>query len=222
MDRKRPASLALALFFACALAAPASAAVCGSKPYSYAGLADGRTAHGVRATITALTPLRVEWGHVAGWVGVDGHDRRGRLGWIQVGFAGFYGGERRIYYEFKRPDSTPRFVELAGTVPFGEPHSVAVRKVPGRPSAWRVRLDGRAVSPAIRLPGSRRGWRAVATTESWNAGTGSCNALQFRFRGVTALRAGGLWRAFSRTSVLRDPGYAVRNRTRTAFRAGSA
>ena len=221
MASKRAAALSFAFFVACVLAAPPSAAACGSKPYSYAGLADGRAAYGIAATITALTPLHVEWGHVSGWVGVDGHDRDGRHGWIQAGFVGFYGGERHIYYEAKPPAGPPRFVSLASSVAFGEPHRLAVREEADRPSWWRVWLDRKAVSPAVRLPGSHGRWRAVATTESWNAGMETCNAMRFRFRGVSVRRRDGTWRRLARVSVLRDPGYDVRNRRRTRFLAGS-
>ena len=198
--------------------AAASAAVCGAKPYSYAGLAEAGEAHGIRATLTALRPQEVEWGHTAAWVGVDGHDRRGRRGWIQIGFAGFYGGERRIYYEFKKPGGAPTFVEVAGALAFGVPHRVAVRAERTRPSWWRVWLDGKAVSPALRLAGSAHGWRPVAVAESWNAGMGSCNALHFRFRRVVVLGRAWRWRALLRGTVLQDPGYRVRDRTRRGFR----
>lgn len=214
--------LAAVLVLGCGLAAPAPAGACGSKAYSYAGLVDGGAAHGIQTTITALAPLDVEWGHVGGWVGVDGRDRYGRLGWIQVGIAVFYGGESRLYYEFKRGDDRPAFVELAGSVPVGEPHRIAVREQPTRPSWWRVWVDGRPVSPAIRLPGSHGRWKAVATAESWNAGMGACNAMRFRFDGVNVQREDGRWGALARPTVLQDPGYAVRDRTRTGFVAGSA
>ena len=217
---KRP--LALALLSGFVFAAPAAAAVCGAQPYWYAGLADGGRAHGVRATITAFTPLRVEPGHAAGWVGIDGHDRAGRPGWLQVGYVGFQGDDRRIYYEVKPPSGVARFVELESGVPLGEPHRVAVRAEAARPSRWRVWLEGRPVTAPIRLPGSEQGRRAVATAESWNAGTGSCNALHFQFGEVGVLPSTRRWRASAQTAVLEDPGYEVRDRTRTGLGAAPA
>lgn len=114
------------------------------------------------------------------------------------------------------------FVELESGVPLGEPHRVAVRAEAARPSWWRVWLDRRPVTAPIRLPGSERGWRAVATGESWNAGTGSCNALHFQFGEVGVLRPTWRWGGPAQSAVLEDPGYEVRDRTRTGFRAAPA
>jgi hypothetical protein len=91
-----------------------------------------------------------------------------------------------------------------------------------RRSWWRVWLDGRPASAPIRLGGSGRGWNAVATGKSWNAGTGSCNALHYGFGDVRVPGTASRWRTLIPGAVLEDPGYRVRDRTRTAFRAAPA
>ena len=194
-----------------ALAAPtASAARCG-KTYSYAGLVSARSAHGVGTTLKALAVPSVSWGHVAGWVGVGGVGAgpRGATEWIQVGYAGFYGGETKLYYEITQPNSQPRFVEVDSQVLAGESHRVAVAELPGRRNWWRVWVDRRPVSPAVHLPGSHGTWRPMATAESWNAGMGECNRFAYRFSGLRIAGRLGQWRAFSVGSKLQDPGYRV-------------
>ena len=64
---------------------------CGAQDYAYAGLQSAGKAHGIAATITALTTPTVDDGHVAGWIGVGGVDAGpgGAAEWLQVGYASF-------------------------------------------------------------------------------------------------------------------------------------
>ena len=77
-----------------------------------------------------------------------------------------------------------------------------------RKAWWRVWLDGKAVSPAIHLPGSHGSWYPQAMAESWNGGVRACNAFQYRFANVTQAYAdGGDWRPLTRSVSFHDAGY---------------
>jgi len=209
---------AVVLATALALAAPAQAARCG-KTYSYAGLVSARPANGVRATIEALTAPRVSSGHVAGWVGVGGVGAgpNGETEWIQVGYSGLDGGESHLYYEVTPPNGATRYVTVDREIRPGERHTVAVHEVRGRRAWWRVRVDGRPVGAPVHLPGSHGRWHPVATAESWNAGTGSCNGLAYRFSRVyTSTRSNQRWRRLQPGYTLQDPGYRIA-RARAGF-----
>ena len=196
--------------------APCAQAVC-SRAYSYAGLVDGRAANGVRASLTALEPPAVEWGHVAGWVGVGGPGAgpNGTSEWVQAGYSGFYGGDTALYVEVKRPHRSPRYREVLAGIPTGATHRVAVVELRTAHNWWHVRVDGRSVSRPVYLPGSHAAWAPVATTESWNAGTDACNGFAYRFARV-AVRRAGEWRGLYRPLELEDPGYRV-DRLPTGF-----
>ncbi len=210
---RRAGVLAAVLATAAVFATPASALWCDgeSETYAYAGVVNLRRAHGVAATVTALSAPRVQWGHVAGWVGVGGTNAgpNGEAEWIQVGYSGFSGGESKLYYEVARPGSSPRYHEVDATVAVGERHRVAVVEMARRPNWWRVWVDRRAVSEPIYLPGSHGAWQPMAIGESWNAGQPACNSFSYRFGRVkVATRPGGSWR---RPAVyeLEDRGYRV-------------
>jgi hypothetical protein len=80
----------------------------------------------------------------------------------------------------------------------------------GRKGWWRVWLDGKAVSPAIHLPGSHGAWYAQAAAESWNGGVRACNTFHYRFSNVRLAHAdGGDWRPLRRTIPFHDPGYRL-------------
>ena len=190
--------------------APAAAARC-DKTYSYAGVVSARKAHGVSTTLTAVSAPRVSWGHVSGWVGVGGVGQgpNGSTEWIQVGYSGFYGGEHKLYYEVTQPGGRPSYTPVRDLQP-GETHRIGVVEMRYRHNWWRVRVDGRAVSPPIYLPGSHGRWAPIATAESWNAGMGACNGLAYRFAQTqVATRAGGGWVRLRTGQTLQDPGYAV-------------
>jgi hypothetical protein len=204
-------------------AAPSSAALwCDgeSESYAYAGVVDLRRAHGVAATLTALSAPAVQWGHVAGWVGVGGTNAgpNGEAEWIQVGYSGFYGGESKLYYEVTRPGHGTRYHEVDSTVRVGEPHRVAVVEMARRANWWRVWVDRRPVSDPVYLPGSHGAWQPMAMGESWNGGQPACNSFSYRFARVrVARRPGGVWRRPAGTYELEDRGYVVVGPSGSAF-----
>ena len=184
---------------------------CGAREYSYAGLQSDSKAHGVGATLVPLETPAVSAGHVGAWIGVGGVNLgpNGTAEWLQVGFSAFPSDRMsRIYYEVTVPGSDPRYVELDSSVKPGEKHSFKVLEMANRKAWWRVWLDGKAVSPAIHLPGSHGAWYPQAMAESWNGGVRACNAFQYRFANVTQAYAdGGDWRPLTRSVSFHDAGY---------------
>ena len=221
--RSRICALAGTLTVAGLLAAPGFGATCDAT-YSYAGFANAGTGFGVKATLTALTLPEVEWGHVAGWVGVGGPGMgpNGEDEWIQVGFSGFSGSTTKLYYEVTRPGATPQYFEVQSEVPIGQPRRVAVLEMAFRTNWWRVWVDGQPVSEPVHLPGSHGTWTPMATAESWNEGKASCNRFQYRFdRVMVARRAGGSWHQLSPGYTFEDPGYEVVSREPASFLASA-
>jgi hypothetical protein len=221
--RLRPTLVLLALAAAALLGAvtpgaDASVKNCGagahgSEGYAYAGHQSTAVAHGVRATITPLIRPSVPAGHVAGWVGVGGPGQgaHGETVWLQVGIASLPNTPPMIYAEITRAGKDPLFVPVLEDVEVGESHRVAVLEMAGRPNVWRVWVDGKPVTKPLLLPGSTARWRPIATAESWNGGSRSCNGFSFRFDGVSvATRSGGGWRSFVPGFAFLDRGYAVK------------
>lgn len=185
----------------------------GSRGYAYAGYESARVAGGIRATVTALRPPSVEAGHAAAWIGVGGPSAgpKGESAWLQVGLAALPRAPAMLYAEITRPGREPRFVPLVENVAVGERHRLVVAEVRGRPGVWRVWVDGRPATEPIALRGSHGRWKPMATAETWNGGTASCNRFGFRFERVATLRAaGGAWGAFEPGFRFRDRGYVVR------------
>jgi hypothetical protein len=205
---------ALALIFLAAAwsavhapAAPAAASC--AREYGYAGVVGGRAASGVRARVTALGAALVRSGHVAAWVGV-GSNAGGAGSWIQVGLAGFEGGGYVLYYEVGRSGRAPVYTPLRYGIHSSESHEVAVREVAGAPGRWRVWIDGVPVSPPIALAASHDAWKPMVMAESWNAGTGACNAFRFSFADLrTVASSGGGWTPLAGGPRLVDPGYRL-------------
>jgi hypothetical protein len=195
-----------------------------ASDYSYAGLANSAAGHGVRATLTATARPDVEWGHVAGWVGVGGPGLgpNGEDAWIQVGLSGFPGSTSKLYFEVTEPGSPPRYTELDAEVAVGESRRLAVLEMVSRPDWWRVWVDGVPVSQPVYLPGSHGKWMPIATAESWNGGRESCNRFQYRFDRVMVARApGGDWYALSPGQTFEDQGYRL-SRDTAGFVASGA
>ena len=207
-----PLALACALVAGLLLADPGRSATCGDADYSYAGVVDARRAHGIGATLTALSTPHVQSGHVGAWVGVGGVGAgpNGETEWIQVGLSAFPGGGNRLYFEIARPGSAPRYFEVDPDVALGERRRVAVLETRRRRAWWRVWVDGEPVSKPVYLPGSHRAWQPMAMAESWNGGTRACNGFRYRFaRVATSVRPGGTWRPLDVGYRLEDPGYVV-------------
>ena len=213
---------AAALAATTALALPVggrAAAACGTRSYSYAGLAASSGGYGVAATITPLMRPTVRAGHVAAWVGVGGPGEgpHGSDEWLQVGISVEPGRGDALYYELAAPGQTPRYVMLKGHLPLDRGYRVAVLESPARHGAWAVWVNGTRMTRLIDLPGSHGVFGPVATTESWNGNVGACNTFRFGFAHVNvAARPGGSWTPMV-AGVLDGPGYAVVRRTRGSF-----
>ncbi len=191
-------------------AAPAQSRSCAGG-YTYAGRLSATPAHGVRATLTALSNPVVTAGHVAAWVGVGGVGQGvdGTDAWIQVGLSAFPGSESRLYYEVTVPGAPPAYVELESRIPTGERLRVAVLEMAQRPDFWRVWVNGKPVSVPVELKGSSGRWQPIATAESW-AGAGACNQFHYRFESVhVAAATGGSWRSFVGGHTFLDSGYRL-------------
>ncbi len=207
-----------------ALAGPAAAA-CGLSGYSYAGVEASRPASGVSARLTALAAPVVQSGHVAAWVGVGGAGAApdGSDEWLQAGLSASPFGASELYYEVAQPGSDPQYVTIAADVPAGATHAVSVLEVKGHPGTWRVWVDGSPVTGPIALPGSHGAWNPIATAESWDGGTPSCNGFSYRFDDVRlAAQPGGSWQALRSGTWLQDPGYRVTRQTPASFLAALA
>lgn len=213
--RGRPRSPVFAIIVAVigALVAIPQALACGSAGYAYAGVASAVRSHGVGARVTAIGAPIVRSGHVAGWVGVGGPHQgpHGTDEWIQVGLSGFQGSVlSSLYYEVTRSGDEPRYVEVEHGLQPGAFRRVAVLEMAKRPNWWRVWVNGRPVSAPILLPGSHGAWRAIATAESWGAGSSVCNGFGYRFdRIVVAQHAGGSWRALTSSLPILSGGFRV-------------
>ena len=189
-----------------------------SDGYTYAGRLSATRAHGVRATLTALSRPQVAAGHVAAWVGVGGvgEGPNGSDSWIQIGLSAFPGSESRLYYEVTRPGAPPTYHEVDSGVDIGERLDVAVLEMGRRPNHWRVWVNGEPVSEPVHLPASSGRWRPIATAESWAGSGGACNSFSYRFGGVrVSAAAGGNWRSFVEGHRFLDSGYRLVDRGNT-------
>jgi hypothetical protein len=205
-------------------AAPAQSRSC-AEGYTYAGRLSATRAHGVSATLTALSKPQVDDGHVAAWVGVGGVGQgpNGTDAWIQIGLSAFPDSGSGLYYEVARPGSAPHYVELAAGIRSGARYRVAVLEMGGRPNYWRVWLNGKPVSAPIELAGSSGAWRPIATAESWAGDGAACNRFNYRFDGVQVAAAnGGSWSPFVGGQTFLDSGYRLLDRGRASFVATNA
>jgi hypothetical protein len=186
---------------------------CGVKEFSYAGLEASSTAHGISATLSTTSAPDVINGHVGGWIGLGGVDSGpgGAAEWLQAGLAAFTSDSTsEMYYEVTVAGAQPHYVELGSGIGAGVSHHFAVLEMRGKPSWWRVWVDGHAVSPPIHLPGSHDSWTPQAVAENWNGGTGACNTYSYRFSNVAQADAdGGVWKPLKPSYVFHDAGYHV-------------
>ena len=201
--------------------AKTNATACVGSSYSYAGLESQGSAHGVSATLVERATPAVVDGHVAAWIGVGGMNAGpGDVPeWLQVGLVAFDDhAPSQLYYEVAR-NPNASFHELAASVQPGRSHRLAVLEMSGRPSWWRVWVDGRAVSPPIHLPGSHGSWTPQAVAEN-QTGAGMCNGYSYEFSQLAVAReSGGAWQPFKTGYVFQDPGYRVVRPTSTRFLA---
>lgn len=202
----------------------ARAEACGSGGYSYAGLTAPARAFGVSATITPLRGFAVPSGHVAGWVGVGGPGLGpgGTDEWLQVGYSGFPGfAGNDLYYEVMRPSGRPTYHQLAANLPYGKPTRLAVLEMAGRANHWRIWLNNKPVSAPIYLPASHGRWSPIATAESWDGGSGTCNGFLYRFHGISVARVpGGGWVSLVGGYPIKSDGARIaRNTHRSSFLA---
>jgi hypothetical protein len=203
----------------------ASATACIGKPYSYAGLQGATDANGVSAVLSPTAAPAVFDGHVGAWIGVGGVNAgpNGVAEWLQTGLAAFTDDRTsHLYYEVTAPGSAPAYHEVRASVAPGAHHTVALLEISGRPSSWRVWVDGNVVSPAISLPGSHDAWAPQAVAENWNGGSGTCNAYAYEFSNLQLRSTSGAWQPFASNYTFEDPGYkVVRTAQPTRFLATS-
>lgn len=198
--------------------AAANASACGSGSngspgYAYAGFQARGVGHGVRAVVSPTMVPAIAAGHVAGWIGVGGPGQgpNGETMWLQTGIASVPGMGTLVYAEITRPGRHPQFVSLVENVAPQQSFRLAVLEMAHRPSFWRVWLNGRPVTRPIHLPGSTNRWRPIATAESYDDKTSSCNTFGFRFESVgVAQGRGGAWQTFRPGFTFLDRGYRVR------------
>jgi hypothetical protein len=203
------------------LVTPAAYAACGTSAYAYAGVQGLENVAGISTRLEVVSAPSVLSGHVAAWVGVGGPGAAvdGRDEWIQVGFSGFPGTSMTsLYYEVVRPGEQPRYVLVeSGLIP-GTSRQITLAEVSGRPNWWRVKVDGRAVSEPILLPGSDRQWQPMVTGESWGGNAAVCNGFRYRFDGVrTTARTGAAWRSLTQAHSFQDVGYRVERPAPASF-----
>jgi hypothetical protein len=196
---------------------------CGPAGYGYAGVLSTTAASGVAATVSALAWPSVSGGHVAAWVGVGGYGMGpgGSDEWIQAGLTATPGSSQRVYVEWKRPRGRPHLFVVERRLGVGAARRLAVRELPGRRSVWRAYLDGRAVGPAVHLPGSHGRFPAMAVAESWDGGRRACNRFAYRFAALSIVPARGVHGGSAGTIELEDPGYVIERRERATYVARS-
>jgi hypothetical protein len=163
--------------------------------YDYAGVEQPSAASGIRTTLTNVTVPDVgASGHVAGWIGVGGPGLgpNGTDEWVQVGYAGFAGGNSQIYYEVTQPNVAPMYHMVQQNVTTNAKNVMAVAEV--QPNGWQVSVNDQVVSPVINLPGSHGKFAPQAIGETWNGGTTICNIYAYGFGNVqVAPKAGSPW-----------------------------
>jgi hypothetical protein len=208
---RRISALAGALLVGCIIASPAwGADVCGKPGYSYAGVVTPTPVYGIRAWVSAPLDPQVQSGDVSGWIGVGRTSARGKRGVLRVGLLASPGSPSQLYYEIRlRTGAWKRF--LGPTVAAGERHKVSLLELAHRPTFWRIWIDGHALTRPIHLTLARKGKYALATAESWDGGTPTCNRLDYFF-GTVAVR-GLRWHPLGSRQVIQDPGYSVLRQT---------
>jgi hypothetical protein len=188
-------------------ASAAPAASCTSATFAYAGLFSDRAGTGIEATVTMLADAVVTQGHVAGWIGVGGLNSgpKGKTEWLQAGVATTQDGKTAIYAETVQVGVIPVYQALVRDVVPGRPYQLAVRTVLHRPEVWQVWLNGRPVTPAVKLPGSKH-FEPMAMGESWNGGPPrTCNGFSYRFAHLKIASKDGVWSPLTQQGLQDHP-----------------
>jgi hypothetical protein len=209
MGSRRSLVAALAAAFVAAAFAGSASPALRDDPtcaggYTYAGLWSERLANSITATITPLDAPNVQNGHVAAWVNVGGP-----AAWLQVGVNSTPGTtDSHLYYELMAPGaSDTTYVPLKQNVQVGEPHRVSLLEVPGRPSYWRVVVDGVQQGSDILLTGSHARWHVSVSAESFQTGDGPCNHYRYALAHVRTTVDRGPASARPPLVPVADPGY---------------
>jgi hypothetical protein len=164
--------------------------------YDYAGEQQSSAGSGIRVSLANMVTPDVGEGHVAGWVGVGGPGLgpNGTDEWVQVGYAGFPGGNTQLYYEVAQPNIAPKYHLVLPSVAPNAKNLMSVTEV--KSDAWQVSVNDKAVSPVIALPASSGKFPPQAIGETWNSGTTLCNVYSYGFGEVqVAAKPGGSWGA---------------------------
>jgi len=195
---------------------------CSRNPYAYAGLFTNNPAQGITATLTTLALAHVPSGHVAGWIGLGGPHAgpNGQAEWLQTGLNTIAGGQSQLYAEIAQPGHPIKYLTLAATTKPGTPYRLTLEQTPGKTGTWQVLVNGKPATGRIALPVSND-FTPMAMSESWNAGTPTCNGYSYRFTRLQ-INNNGTWRPLTNPSALTDTGYTITHQTNTSFTALSA
>ncbi len=203
-----------------------AALACGSGGYSYAGIQsrhrsvrDRRAAH--PASRCPPPPSHPDTSPAGSASAAPAKGRKDRTSGSRSGSPHFPTlSARELYYELTLPGSKPTYHQLAPEWPFDKPVRIALLEMRARPNHWRVWVNGGAVTAPIALPASHGRFRPMATAESHDVGTATCNTFLYRFHHVTIARApGGGWRPLNRGYPISDPATRLRQDDRGAFLA---
>lgn len=182
--------------------------------YTYAGIRGSTPVYGVSANIVVKTSPKLDnnpSSHSVAWIGLS----RERQSWIQAGIA----QGNSLYYEIGSPELDGGYsIVFLGRVEIGESRRFAVLATANQPDSWRVWLDGKPVSPVIRLPNF--GWRTTYAGAENRRSENGCNEFSYEFGNVrTAKVPGGIWRPIRRYTLRKDAPYQISFISGNSFRA---
>jgi hypothetical protein len=211
-------------------AADARATASCSAGLRYAGTATSKPYSGIRAYINSTTKAKVSNGHVVGWLGwgAEGEGPNGADEWLQAGYVSFENGleadnttPEEIYYEVTIPGKLPAYHTVKANLKQGEKHQLSVLEVQNKANNWRVWLDGKAVSPVMKLASSHNKFEPSVTSEDWTASKG-CNHYGYSFQKVGVAKApGGSWVQAKAGYKWKDKGTELTKKGGGAFTARS-
>lgn len=176
--------------------------------YTYAGIQGITRAYGIAADIVMRSSPQLDnnqSSHSVAWIGLNSERER----WIQVGIATVGNEEDRFYYEIGNPKlESGYFVTFLGKVEVGDSHRVTLLATASQPDSWRVWINGRPVSPVIRLPNFS--WRMTYVGAENRRSDSGCNEFSYEFGNVRIAKVpGGVWRPLKRYSLRKDVPYQI-------------